>query len=72
MALHPQVKDRLAEIDKVVLTTHDSAIRIISKTGALANPADRDHCLQYMTAVPLILAHSPLTIMKTAFMPPIR
>lgn len=54
VALHPQVKDRLAEIDKVVLTTHDSAIRIISKTGALANPADRDHCLQYMTAVPLI------------------
>ncbi|MDQ7728339.1 2-methylcitrate dehydratase [Halomonas sp. SpR8] len=52
--LHPQVKDRLAEIDKIVLTTHDSAIRIISKTGALANPADRDHCLQYMTAVPLI------------------
>ncbi len=52
--LHSQVKDRLAEIDKIVLTTHDSAIRIISKTGALANPADRDHCLQYMTAVPLI------------------
>ncbi|MDN6322441.1 MAG: 2-methylcitrate dehydratase [Halomonas sp.] len=54
VTLHPQVKDRLAEIDKIVLTTHDSAIRIISKTGALANPADRDHCLQYMTAVPLI------------------
>ncbi len=54
MLLHTQVKDRLAEIDKIVLTTHDSAIRIISKTGALANPADRDHCLQYMTAVPLI------------------
>ena len=54
VALHPQVKDRLNDIDKIVLTTHDSAIRIISKTGALANPADRDHCLQYMTAVPLI------------------
>ncbi|MGO2581040.1 MAG: 2-methylcitrate dehydratase, partial [Halomonas sp.] len=54
VALHPQVKNRLADIDKIVLTTHDSAIRIISKTGALANPADRDHCLQYMTAVPLI------------------
>ncbi|HDZ45762.1 hypothetical protein LCGC14_0191680 [marine sediment metagenome] len=52
--LHPQVKDRLAEIDKIVITTHDSAVRIISKTGALANPADRDHCLQYMTAVPLV------------------
>ncbi|MGO3004592.1 MAG: bifunctional 2-methylcitrate dehydratase/aconitate hydratase [Halomonas sp.] len=54
VALHPQVKNRLADIDKIVLTTHNSAIRIISKTGALSNPADRDHCLQYMTAVPLI------------------
>lgn len=51
--LHPQVKDRLSEIDKIVITTHESAIRIISKVGDLANPADRDHCLQYMTAVPL-------------------
>jgi 2-methylcitrate dehydratase len=52
--LHPQVKDRLDEIQKIVITTHESAIRIISKQGALANAADRDHCLQYMTAVPLI------------------
>ncbi len=52
--LHPEVKDRLADIEKIVLTTHESAIRIISKEGALNNPADRDHCLQYMTAVPLI------------------
>jgi 2-methylcitrate dehydratase len=52
--LHPQVKDRLDEIDKIILTTHESAIRIISKVGPLANPADRDHCLQYMVAVPLI------------------
>lgn len=52
--LHPEVRNRLEEIDRIVLTTHDSAIRIISKEGALANPADRDHCLQYMTAVPLI------------------
>ncbi len=54
VTLHPEVKDRLQEIDRIVLTTHDSAIRIISKEGSLANPADRDHCLQYMTAVPLI------------------
>ncbi|MFG6157165.1 2-methylcitrate dehydratase [Halomonas sp. 1390] len=54
VTLHPQVKDRLDEIERIVLTTHDSAIRIISKEGDLANPADRDHCLQYMTAVPLI------------------
>ena len=52
--LHPQVRDRLEEIDRIELTTHESAIRIISKQGALANAADRDHCLQYMAAVPLI------------------
>ncbi len=52
--LHPQVAGRLDAIDRIVLTTHESAIRIISKTGALANPADRDHCLQYMVAVGLL------------------
>ncbi|HSO12986.1 MAG TPA: bifunctional 2-methylcitrate dehydratase/aconitate hydratase [Anaerolineales bacterium] len=54
MTLHPQVKDRIDEIERVVITTHESAIRIIDKTGPLHNPADRDHCIQYMTAVPLI------------------
>ena len=52
--LHPQVKHRLDEIDKVVITTQESAIRIIDKSGPLHNPADRDHCLQYMTAIGLI------------------
>jgi 2-methylcitrate dehydratase len=52
--LHPQVVSRLADITRVELTTHESAIRIIDKTGPLHNPADRDHCLQYMTAVGLI------------------
>ncbi|KUI99177.1 bifunctional 2-methylcitrate dehydratase/aconitate hydratase [Vibrio sp. MEBiC08052] len=52
--LHPHVRDRIDEIDRIELTTHESAIRIISKVGELANPADRDHCLQYMTAVPLL------------------
>ena len=54
LKLHPQVRARLGEIERIVITTHESAIRIISKVGPLANPADRDHCLQYMTAVPLI------------------
>jgi 2-methylcitrate dehydratase len=54
MALHPLVRDRLDEIARVELTTHESAIRIIDKTGPLHNPADRDHCLQYMTAIGLI------------------
>ncbi len=52
--LHPQVKDRLDQIKKIVITTHESAIRIIDKKGPLNNPADRDHCIQYMTAIGLI------------------
>ena len=47
-------KDRIDEIDRIELTTHEAAIRIISKTGQLHNFADRDHCLQYMVAVPLL------------------
>lgn len=54
VTLHEQVKDRIDQIEKIEVTTHESAIRIISKVGDLANPADRDHCLQYMIAVPLI------------------
>jgi 2-methylcitrate dehydratase len=52
--LHPLVKDRLEEIERIVLTTQESAIRIISKTGPLHNPADRDHSLQYIVAIGLI------------------
>ncbi len=52
--LHGKVAGRLNEIDRVVLHTHESAIRIISKTGPLNNFADRDHCLQYMTAIGLL------------------
>jgi 2-methylcitrate dehydratase len=54
MALHPRVKDQLAQIEKIVIETQEPGVRIIDKTGPLANPADRDHCIQYMVAVPLI------------------
>ncbi|WP_373876540.1 bifunctional 2-methylcitrate dehydratase/aconitate hydratase [Paenibacillus spongiae] len=54
LQLHPLVKDRLADIDRILLMTHESALRIIDKTGPLHNPADRDHCLQYMVAVALL------------------
>jgi 2-methylcitrate dehydratase len=54
LRLHPKVKDRLEEVDKIILTTQDSALRIIDKTGPLHNPADRDHCLQYMVAAALL------------------
>ena len=53
-ALHGQVGGRLDQIERIEITTHESALRIIDKKGPLANPADRDHCLQYMTAVGLI------------------
>jgi 2-methylcitrate dehydratase len=54
MQLHPLVRDRLDDIRRITIRTHESAIRIIDKKGPLANPADRDHCIQYMVAVPLI------------------
>ncbi|MEK3889672.1 2-methylcitrate dehydratase [Bacillus sp. FSL K6-3431] len=52
--LHDEVKDRLDEIDGIIIKTHESAIRIIDKEGPLNNPADRDHCIQYITAIGLI------------------
>ena len=54
MLLHAVVRDRLDAIDHILIETQEPAMRIIDKTGPLANPADRDHCLQYMVAVPLI------------------
>ena len=55
--LHDQVKDRIDEIDYVAMQTQEPGVRIISKDGPLNNPADRDHCLQYMVAVPLIFGY---------------
>ena len=55
--LHPSVIHRLNEIQQINITTHESAIRIISKRGVLHNPADRDHCLQYMVAIGLLKGH---------------
>ncbi|HEX5021376.1 MAG TPA: bifunctional 2-methylcitrate dehydratase/aconitate hydratase [Candidatus Binatia bacterium] len=52
--LHERVKNRLTDIVRITITTQESAIRIIDKSGPLNNPADRDHCIQYMTAIGLI------------------
>ncbi len=52
--LHSEVVSRLDDIEKIVITTQESALRIIDKTGPLNNPADRDHCIQYMTAIGLL------------------
>ncbi len=57
MILHGRLKamgKSAADIARIVIRTHEAAIRIIDKQGPLANPADRDHCIQYMVAVPLI------------------
>ncbi|MGT2472602.1 bifunctional 2-methylcitrate dehydratase/aconitate hydratase [Paraburkholderia terrae] len=57
MTLHEQLRasgKRIEDITKITIRTHEAAIRIIDKTGPLNNPADRDHCIQYMIAVPLI------------------
>jgi 2-methylcitrate dehydratase len=59
MKLHPLVRGRLDDVARITVRTQESALRIIDKRGPLANPADRDHCLQYMVAVPLI--HGRLT-----------
>ena len=54
ITLHPQIIDRLDEIENIHIETQESGDRIINKTGALDNPADRDHCLQYMVAIGLL------------------
>ena len=54
MTLHAQVAPKLNEVDRVVIETQEPGVRIIDKTGPLANPADRDHCIQYMVAIPLL------------------
>ncbi|CCD41311.1 2-methylcitrate dehydratase [Candidatus Paraburkholderia kirkii UZHbot1] len=62
MTLHGRLKEAGQSVDdirKITIRTHEAAIRIIDKKGPLNNPADRDHCIQYMIAVPLI--HGRLT-----------
>lgn len=57
MALHAQLQKSGKTVDdirKVTIRTHEACIRIIDKKGPLNNPADRDHCIQYMVAVPMI------------------
>src|SRR6204780_130472 len=54
MTLHDQIAGRIAEIERITIETQEPGVRIIDKTGPLANPADRDHCIQYMVAIPLL------------------
>jgi len=52
--LHPLVKDRLDDIKRIDVQCHNSTMVILDKSGPLANPADRDHCMQYMMAIGMI------------------
>ena len=52
--LHPLVRDRLTDIERIELDTHLACVRVLAKTGPLYNFADRDHCLQYMVAIGLL------------------
>lgn len=57
MTLHQKLRSAgksAGDIKHISIRTHEAAIRIIDKKGALNNPADRDHCIQYMVAVPLL------------------
>ncbi|HLS84225.1 MAG TPA: bifunctional 2-methylcitrate dehydratase/aconitate hydratase [Arenimonas sp.] len=54
LSLHPEVAGKLDQIERIEIETQEAGARIIDKTGPLANYADRDHCLQYMVAIPLI------------------
>jgi 2-methylcitrate dehydratase len=54
LLLHPEVRDRVDEIERIEIRTQESALRIIDKTGPLHNPADRDHSLQYVTVAALV------------------
>ncbi|HXC10200.1 MAG TPA: bifunctional 2-methylcitrate dehydratase/aconitate hydratase, partial [Steroidobacteraceae bacterium] len=54
MTLHPEIATRIGEIERIEIETQEPGVRIIDKTGPLANPADRDHCIQYMVAIPLL------------------
>src|SRR6202521_4536414 len=54
MTLHPEIATRIGEIERIAIETQEPVVRIIDKTGPLANPADRDHCIQYMVAIPLL------------------
>jgi 2-methylcitrate dehydratase len=54
LQLHPKVAGRLNQISRILIETQESGKRIIDKSGPLFNPADRDHCIQYMVAVPLV------------------
>ena len=67
VAIHPKIVGRLDQIRGIRIWTHESAMRIICKTGPLNNPADRDHCLQYMIAIGLLYGQLDAEHYESAF-----
>src|SRR5262249_48975192 len=65
--LHPLIKDRINEIQSVTITTHKKMLGVMDKKGPLRNPADRDHCAQYIVAVALLYASLNPTDFEDAF-----
>jgi 2-methylcitrate dehydratase PrpD len=65
--LHPHVKDRLDDIESVTIRSQQPLMRIMDKRGPLTNPADRDHCAQYVVAVGLILGSLEASCFEDAF-----
>ena len=67
LRLHPLVKDRVADIERITIHSQAALIGIMDKTGPLHNPADRDHCAQYVVAVALIHGRLEATDFEDAF-----
>lgn len=67
LRLHPLVKDRIADIERIVISSQDALIRIMDKSGPLHNFADRDHCVQYVVAVPLLYGRMEASDFEDAF-----
>ena len=59
--LHPIIKGRTEDIERIVIDTQQAGCRIIDKSGPLNNPADRDHCIQYMVAIALLFGNLKAT-----------
>ena len=67
LRLHPLVKDRIADIERIAIHSQDALMRIMDKSGPLHNPADRDHCAQYVVAVALLYGKLEATDFEDAF-----
>ena len=66
LRLHPQVRDRIADIERITIHSQASLMGIMDKSGPLFNPADRDHCAQYVVAVAMLYGRLEATDFEDA------